>query len=134
VANILKESKDFLKRSLKDPQLLSSVSTENIWLIESIINNLDRITQRIDKAISGYAGFFDAIKVLEDKLDLVIKHDQALLGMAENLKEKIKELMNIKIFSEEWRNKANEILQYINEIDDIINKRVEILRGLIENA
>ena len=69
--------------------MLSKIGSEDLWLIESILNNLDRITQRIDRAVAGYAGFFDAIKVKEDKLDLIIKHDYALIGMAENLKNKI---------------------------------------------
>jgi hypothetical protein len=93
---------------------------------------LDRITQRIDRAVAGYAGFFDAIKVKEDKLDLIIKHDYALIGMAENLKNKIQELLSLEYFTSEWRSKLNEILQYIREFDDLIDKRSEILRGVIE--
>ena len=132
IVNRLKDCKDNLRSSLKNPVMLSKIGSEDLWLIESILNNLDRITQRIDRAVAGYAGFFDAIKVKEDKLDLIIKHDYALIGMAENLKNKIQELLSLEYFTSEWRSKLNEILQYIREFDDLIDKRSEILRGAIE--
>jgi len=132
IVNKLKECKDNLRSSFKNPTIINKLNSEDLWLIESILNNLDRITQRIERAVAGYSGFFDAVKVKEDKLDLIMKHDYALIGMSENLKNKIQELISLEYFTNEWRNKLNEILQYIREFDDLIGKRNEILRGAFE--
>jgi hypothetical protein len=40
--------------------------------------------------------------------------------------------LSLEYLTSEWRSKLNEILQYIREFDDLIDKRSEILRGAIE--
>ena len=48
---------------------------------------LDRITNKVEHADYGYSGFFDAVKVKEDKLDKLIEFDYVLLDLSKSIKD-----------------------------------------------
>ncbi len=48
---------------------------------------LYRVTNKIEHADYGYSGFFDAIKVREDKLDKLIEFDYALIDLCKSMQE-----------------------------------------------
>jgi hypothetical protein len=48
---------------------------------------LDRVTNKIEHADYGYSGFFDAIKVKEDKLDKLIEFDYTLVDICKSIQE-----------------------------------------------
>ncbi|MCL7387872.1 MAG: hypothetical protein LZ159_04080 [Thaumarchaeota archaeon] len=86
IVNKLRAAKDTIKKSLTNPIALQKVSSEDAWRLDTLTLRLDRVMQRIDRAVAGYAGIFDAIKVKEDKLDTVIQHDLSLIEKAEAVK------------------------------------------------
>jgi hypothetical protein len=53
---------------------------------------LDRIISKIEHANYGYSGFFDAVKVREDKLDKLIEFDYKILENVKSVKETAKNL------------------------------------------
>jgi len=53
---------------------------------------LDRIISKIEHANYGYSGFFDAVKVREDKLDKLIEFDCKILENVKSVKEVAKNL------------------------------------------
>jgi len=53
---------------------------------------LDRIISKIEHADYGYSGFFDAVKVKEDKLDKLIEFDYKILENVKSVKEAAKNL------------------------------------------
>ncbi|MEM1575772.1 MAG: hypothetical protein QXF09_06130 [Nitrososphaerota archaeon] len=132
VVNRLKTVKDTIRRKFSNPMIVQKLSNEDSWKLETLMSRLDRVTQRIDKAVAGYAGIFDAIKVKEDKLDDIIQYDLNLIEKAESLKADTEKIVSIEPGKDEWRNSMDELISKIEEIDDFINKRSEILRGLVK--
>jgi hypothetical protein len=48
---------------------------------------LDRVINEVEHADYGYSGFFDAIKVREDKLDKLIEFDYKIIDVSNSIKE-----------------------------------------------
>ncbi len=130
IVNRLKSAKDTLRRSLTNPLVISQMGSEDTWLIETLLSRLDRVTQRIDRAVAGYAGLFDAVKVKEDKLDLVLEHDYNLISRADEVKNKAEKIAKMKPGTDDWRSSVGELTNLVDELDALIDKRTEILRGL----
>ncbi|MCS6785308.1 MAG: hypothetical protein NZ581_08970, partial [Candidatus Caldarchaeum sp.] len=75
VSMILSEARSTLNTPLNPSAARKlAYNPEAKFMFENIRAELDKITQKIDKAVAGYAGLFDAVKVREDKLDAVIQH------------------------------------------------------------
>ncbi|MCL7400855.1 MAG: hypothetical protein LZ163_04765 [Thaumarchaeota archaeon] len=132
IVNKLKAAKDTIKKSLANPIALQKVSSEDAWRLDTLTLRLDRVMQRIDRAVAGYAGIFDAIKVKEDKLDTVIQHDLSLIEKAEAVKAGAEALAKMEPGKEEWRTSVDDLISKVDELDTLIDKRGEILRGLTE--
>lgn len=67
------------------------------------MSRLDRVVQRISRAVAGYAGMFDSTRVKEDKFDAVLQHDLSLIEKADSLKASVETLVKIKVGKGEWR-------------------------------
>jgi len=128
--NRLKAAKTALRRKFANPLIVQKLSSEDAWRFDTLMARLDRATQRIDRAVAGYAGMFDAVKVKEDKLDTVIEHDVSLIEKAEALKVNAENAVKIEPGKEEWRTAMDELTSKTEELDGLVDKRSEILRGL----
>ncbi len=130
VVNKLKEVKNTIRRKFSNPIFIQKLSNEDTWRLDTLMSRLDRVIQRIDKAVAGYAGIFDAIKVREDKLDTILQYDLSLIEKVESLKNDTERIIEIEPGKDEWRNGMDGLISKIEEIDEFIDKRSEILRGL----
>lgn len=128
--NRLKAAKDTIRRKFANPLVVQKLSGEDSYRFEALLARLDRVTQRIDRAVAGYAGMFDAIRVKEDKLDSVIEHDLGLIENAESLKVDVEKVVAIEPGKEEWETAMDALISKVEELDGLVNKRSEILRGL----
>ncbi|RLI39737.1 hypothetical protein DRO60_00445 [Candidatus Bathyarchaeota archaeon] len=128
----LREAKDALRKSMSSPFVIQNLSGEDIWMFDTLMARLDRATQRIDRAVAGYAGLFDAVKVREDKLDKVIEHDLMLVERAKAIREKADALAKLKPGTPEWRDAINALISEVDEFDRLIDTRTEVLRGLVD--
>ncbi|MDW8084457.1 MAG: hypothetical protein RMI49_04590 [Candidatus Caldarchaeum sp.] len=133
VSSVLSEAKSMLNSPLS-PSAVRKIAynPDSKFLFENIRAELDKITQRIDKAVAGYAGLFDAVKVREDKLDAVIRHDLNLVEKAESIKTLASQLTASEPDSEEWKAAANNLRSALSEFDRLIDERTKILKGLAE--
>jgi hypothetical protein len=130
VANRLKAAKTAFRRTFANPSAVQKLSGEDAYRFDALNFRLDRVTQRIDKAVAGYAGMFDAIKVKEDKLDSVIQYDVNLIEKADSVKADVEKTISIEPGTEEWRTAMDALVSKIEELDSLINERSNILRGL----
>jgi predicted ATP-dependent protease len=80
--------------------------------------------------VAGYAGMFDAIKVKEDKLDTVIEHDLSLIEKAEAIKADVEKVNELEPGKDDWRTAMDELISKVEELDGLVDKRSELLRGL----
>ncbi|MEM1506817.1 MAG: hypothetical protein QW294_00390 [Candidatus Bathyarchaeia archaeon] len=131
IVNRLKMAKDTVRRSLANPIIAQKISSEDAWRFDALMSRLDRVIQRIDRAVAGYAGMFDAVKVREDKLDMVIQHDLSLIEKAEAVKAGAESLVRAEPGREEWRRLMDELISRAEELDALIDRRVQILRGMV---
>jgi len=132
IVNKLKAAKDTIKKSLTNYIALQKISNEDAWRLDTLMFRLDRVIQRIDRAVAGYAGIFDAIKVKEDKLDMLIQHDLSLIEKAEAIKAGAESLAKMEPGKEEWRMPIDDLISKVDDLDTLIDRRSEILRGLTE--
>lgn len=132
VVNRLKAAKTAFRRNFASPSAVQKLSGDDTYRFEAFNSRLDRVTQRIDKAVAGYAGMFDAIKVKEDKLDSVIKYDVSLIEKADSVKADVEKTVSIEPATDEWRTAMDAVVSKIEELDSLVNERSNLLRGLGE--
>jgi len=130
VVNRLKTAKTAFRRTFANPLLVQKLSGEDSYRFDALNSRLDRVTQRIDRAVAGYAGMFDAIKVKEDKLDTVIQHDLSLIEKAELVKADVEKTVGIDPGTDEWRAAMDALISKVEELDRLVDERSTILRGL----
>ncbi|MGQ9506945.1 MAG: hypothetical protein ACUVTB_03675 [Candidatus Bathycorpusculaceae bacterium] len=130
VVNRLKAAKTAFRRKFANPLLIQKLSSEDTFRFDTLTARIDRVTQRIERAVAGYAGMFDAIKVKEDKLDTVIQYDVSLMEKAEAIKTDVEKANALEPGKDEWRTAMDELISKVEELDGLVNKRAEILRGL----
>jgi hypothetical protein len=126
----LKAAKTSIRRASANPSMVQKLVQEDTYKYDTINSRLDRITQRIDRAVAGYAGMFDAIKVKEDKLDTVLQHDVSLIEKAEAIKTDSRSFSKMQPGNDDWGTAADALIDKIEEYDSLIDERSQVLRGL----
>lgn len=130
VVNRLKAAKTAFRRTFANPSAVQKLSSDDVYRFEAFNARIDRVTQRIDRAVAGYAGMFDAIKVKENKLDAVIQHDLNLIEKADSVKADVEKTVSIEPGTEEWRTGMDALVSKIEQLDSLVNERSDLLRGL----
>ncbi len=130
VVNRLKAAKTAFRRTFANPLLVQKLSGDDTYRFDALNSRLDRVTQRIDKAVAGYAGMFDAIKVKEDKLDSVLEHDLSLIEQAELVKADVDKAVGIDPATDDWRAAMDALISKVEELDRLVDERTNLLRGL----
>ncbi len=71
-SNRLKAAKTVVRRTFANPAVVQKLTNEDSYRFDAFTSRLDRVTQRIDRAVAGYAGMFDAIKAgLREGIEVV---------------------------------------------------------------
>lgn len=130
VVNRLRDAKTAFRRKFANPTLVQRLSSEDVFRFEAFTARIDRVTQRIDRAVAGYAGMFDAVKVREDKLDAVLEYDVSLIEKAEAIKAGVEKVNELEPGKDDWRTAMDDLISSVEELDKLVDKRAEILRGL----
>ncbi|MCS7115166.1 MAG: hypothetical protein RMJ15_06510 [Nitrososphaerota archaeon] len=128
--NKLKAAKDIFRRKFANPTVVQRLAGEDTYRFEAFLSRLDRVTQRIDKAVAGYAGVFDAVKVKEDKLDTIIRHDLSLIENAEAVKAAVENVVKMEVGKDEWKQAMDKLISTVETLDRLVDQRSEILRGI----
>lgn len=117
------------KRSLSDytRDLAESGKIDQLPRCERMRNRLDRVIARLRGAMPGYSGFFDFVQVNEELLDDVYDHDVAMMENVESLAGSLDSLANT---SSEPDKVMPELLQKIEAVDQQIDQREDLLKGL----
>jgi predicted translin family RNA/ssDNA-binding protein len=99
--------------------------------MDRFIMRFDRVSERINHASYGYAGFFNIVKVEEAKLDRMIDFDTELMDDVDKIVEETttfkKEVMKQKF------EKVNEHIEnlgdMLEELEETFNGREEVIMG-----
>ncbi len=128
--NRLKAAKNTVRRNFANPTVVQKLSGEDAYRFDALTSRLDRVTQRIDRAVAGYAGMFDTVKVKEDKLDAVTQHDLSLIEKADSIKTDCENVNKMQPENTDWGTAMDNLISKVEELDGLIDQRSEILRGL----
>lgn len=128
--NRLKAAKTVVRRTFANPAVVQKLANEDSYRFDAFTSRLDRVTQRIDRAVAGYAGMFDAIKVKEDKLDTVMQHDLNLIEKADTIKKDSESTAKMQPGNHDWGTAMDNVIGKVEELDALVDQRTEILRGL----
>jgi hypothetical protein len=128
--NRLKAAKTTVRRTFANPTLVQNLSSEDSYRFDSLMSRLDRVTQRIDRAVAGYAGMWDAVKVKEDKLDTIIQHDLSLIEKADAIKVGCENTFKLQPGNADWGTAMDDLINKVEEFDVFIDERTSVLHGL----
>jgi hypothetical protein len=126
----LSESKDDLKavfQKLTDRRYFD-VTTD----MDRLMAKVDRITEKVNHASYGYAGFFNVIKVTEENLDRMIDFDNKLVDEAEGLAADV-DAFKAEIAKGETKNakeKIQSITDKVEMFEETFDKRAEVILGV----
>ena len=100
--------------------------------MDRFIMRFDRVAEKIHHASYGYAGFFNIVKVEEDKLDRMIEFDNGLMGNADKIVELAstfkKEVMKGKF--EKVRDHIQNISDTLESLEEAFDGREEMILGV----
>jgi len=92
--------------------------------MDKFVMRFDRVAEKINHASYGYAGFFNIVKVEEEKLDRMIEFDNGLMDDA----DKIVELTNA-FKKEVVRQKFEKVREHIQNLSDTLETLEETFEG-----
>ena len=126
----LGEARKDLKETFQ--KLSDSKMQEVLTDMDRFIMRFDRVSQKINHASYGYAGFFNVVKVEESKLDKMIDFDTGLLDGTEKIVAEAdsfkKEIAKRKF--EKTRNHLDNLEEMLESLEEAFDERDEVVKGV----
>ena len=126
----LTEARKDLKETFQ--KLSDSKMHEVLTDMDRFIMRFDRVSQKINHASYGYAGFFNIVKVEESKLDKMIDFDTGLLDGAEKIVTEAdafkKEIVKQKF--EKTRDHLDSLEEMLESLEEAFDGRDEVIKGV----
>jgi len=100
--------------------------------VDRLNAKMDRITQKINHASYGYAGFFDVVKVKEENLDRMIAFDNQLLDSVNALTAEI-DAFKAQLMNGDYKNLKDSVQSVTDKfelLEDTFDKRQEVIMGV----
>ena len=121
-----------------DLRTVSQKLADRRWLdvlqdIDRLVAKVERVSQKVNHASYGYAGFFDVVKVKEENLDRMIEFDNNLIEEAEGLMADI-DAFRVEVTKGEAKNAKERIQSIVDKLDsfeETLDKRQEVILGAI---
>ena len=102
--------------------------------IDRLNAKMDRITEKVNHASYGYAGFYDIVKIKEENLDRMITFDNQLLEEVNALTASIEDLKT-QLLSNNFANlkdKIQTIADKFELLEDTFDKREQVILGVTQ--
>jgi hypothetical protein len=122
------------RNDLKDvfQKLSDSRMHEVLTDMDRFMARFDRVSEKINHASYGYAGFFNIVKVDEPKLDKMIEFDTNLLDEVENIVKEAdafkKEVTKQKF--EKTRVHLDSLGDMLETLEETFDERDEVIKGV----
>ena len=125
----LSESKSDLKSVFQ--KLSDRRSFDVMTDMDRLMAKFDRIAEKVNHASYGYAGFFDVVKVNEEKLDRMIDFDNQLISEAEKIDGEVEAFKAdaMKGKFEKAKEHVQSLTKTIETFEDAFDKRSEVIVG-----
>ena len=126
----LSEAKSDLKdvfQKLSDRRLFEVLTD-----MDRLMAKIDRITEKVNHASYGYAGFFNIVKIEEENLDRMIDFDNRLVNEVDKVVTEV-DTFKAEVMKQEVK-KAKDRIQNLAEIletfEETFDKRGEVILGV----
>ncbi|MCQ2079298.1 MAG: hypothetical protein MJZ38_04500 [archaeon] len=100
--------------------------------LERIRSKVDRYQTDVKKAVGGYSGVRESVKVLESELDRVISWDAHLIEDVELLKEQTQQMVSDMDQGLSIKSDMRTIEQTIDDLINTFRERDNIMKNLVE--
>ena len=125
-----------LRGMKNDLRTVSQKLADRRWLdvlqdIDRLVAKVERVSQKVNHASYGYAGFFDIVKVKEDNLDRMIEFDNNLIGDVDSLTADV-DAFRAEVTNGEAKNAKERIQSIVDKLDsfeETLDKRQEVILG-----
>jgi len=102
---------------------------EALTRMDRLVMVFDRVVEKVNHASYSYAGFFNVVKIKEDKLDKMIAFDNGLVGYADAVSEQVaafkKEVAEGKF--EDALEQIKKIGESLGSLEDTFDSRKEAI-------
>ena len=127
-----------LRGMKNDLRTVAQKLADRRWLdvlqdIDRLVAKVERVSQKVNHASYGYAGFFDVVKVKEDNLDRMIEFDNNLIGDVDSLTADV-DAFRAEVTNGEAKNAKERIQSIVDKLDsfeETLDKRQEVILGAI---
>lgn len=119
------------RRRIEDIQ--SQLGVEFIEFVEKIgtaRRRLQTLADTVHTAAYGYSGLFDAVRVKEEQLDALYQFDSGLLEQTDRIVAAVDSLQAAVDNGESPGGAIRELTAIITELQDLYNKRKDMITGL----
>jgi len=120
-----KDLKEIFQK-LSDSRLLEVLTD-----MDRFIMRFDRISEKINHASYGYAGFFNIVKVEEEKLDKMIEFDTGLIDDVDKIVKETTAFKKevVKQNFEKVRERIQNLSDMLEELEETFSGREEVIMG-----
>lgn len=122
------------RKNVKDvfQQLSDRRLHEVLTEMDRLVMIFDRVAEKIHHASYGYAGFFDVLKVQEEKLDKMIDFDSALIGHAQKILDEATVFKGevVKGQFKRAREHIDKLRGSLESLEETFDGREEIIKGM----
>lgn len=106
------------------------VSQPNLMLdVERIRTKVDRYDVDVRKAVNGYSAFHDAVKILEDDLDRLVRWDAELIDDIQLMRQATSDLLRSVDDADEVKAEIRNLERGIDGLIEAYLQRESVMRG-----
>jgi hypothetical protein len=100
--------------------------------VDRLTAKMDRVSEKVNHASYGYAGFFDIVKIKEENLDRMITFDNQLLDNVDALTASI-DALKTQLLGADYSNlkdKVQAVTDKLEVLEDAFDKRQQVISGV----
>lgn len=120
------------KNDLSTIQRLLLGKQDLVLDVERIRTKVDRYDVRVRKAVNGYSGFHDAVKIDESDLDALVKWDARLIDDIQKLRDDTAGLLRTIDEGGEERQQIRDLERTIDAMMEDYENRDTVMRGFAD--
>jgi ribosomal protein L20 len=102
--------------------------------MDQLVMKFDRVTEKINHASYGYAGFFNVLKVQEEKLDKMIAFDIGLMDQTQKIVDEADSFKKeaLKGAFENAKEHIGNLRDSLESLEQTFDEREDVILGVVE--
>ncbi|OGD45499.1 hypothetical protein A3K79_03915 [Candidatus Bathyarchaeota archaeon RBG_13_46_16b] len=107
-------------------------SFEVLTDMDRLVARFDRVSEKVNHASYGYAGFFDVVKIEEEALDRMIDFDNQLIAGVDKLADEVSAFKSeaMKQKFDKAKERVQSLSDALEDFEEAFDKRQEVILGV----